>query len=81
MFYVITCKNTMNIENSGRIYLETIQYVVDPSENEHVERFLAGTDDPMYDFVHELKFSNHPILPVSPILKEAEERNKQFFLK
>jgi hypothetical protein len=35
------------------------EFVVDPSENEHMERFLAGTDDPLYDLVHELRYNPH----------------------
>ena len=39
-----------------------------------LERFLAGTDDPMYDFVHELRY-NPRALPVS---EELAEKAKDF---
>ncbi len=35
---------------------ETVVYLMHPCEREHMERYLAGTDDPMYDFVHELRY-------------------------
>jgi hypothetical protein len=31
-------------------------YIVHPDEREHMERFLAGTDDALYDYVHHLKY-------------------------
>ncbi len=37
-------------------------YLIHPSENEHMERFLAGTANPMYDFVFELR--NNPFFHV-----------------
>jgi hypothetical protein len=52
---------------------KTFHYILDPSEHEHMERYLAGTDDPMYDFVHELRH-NPRALPTSTELVEATER-------
>ena len=34
-----------------------ITYIVHSSEREHMERYLAGTDDPLYDYVHHLKYN------------------------
>ncbi len=31
-------------------------YILHPDERDHMERYLAGTDDPMYDFIHELRY-------------------------
>lgn len=33
-----------------------MMYLVHPDEREHMERFLAGTDDALYDYVHHLKY-------------------------
>ena len=48
-----------------------LTYFVDPSENEHMERFIAGTDDAMYDYVELLKYM--PRIEGSE-MKKAEER-------
>lgn len=58
--------DNINCINDQRLYTIRVitksdrieKYIVHPSENEHMERYLAGTDDPMYDFVHELRY--HP---------------------
>lgn len=34
-----------------------VVYTIDSSEHEHLERYLAGTDDPLYDFVHEIRYN------------------------
>ena len=49
------------------------KYIVHPSEKEHMERYLAGTDDPMYDFVHELRYN-----PDSLFGKEKEAAESHF---
>lgn len=36
------------------------RYYIHPCEQEHMQRYLAGTDDPMHDLVHELRY-NHTI--------------------
>lgn len=38
----------------------TCMYVVDPSEREHMERFIAGTDDALFDYVHHLQYAPAP---------------------
>jgi hypothetical protein len=52
--------------------LPVCSYYLHPCEHEHMERFLAGTDDPLYDFVHELRY-NPRAMPVSPELEMARE--------
>jgi hypothetical protein len=46
-------------------------YVVDPSENDHMERFLAGTDD----LVHELRYN--PAIRLGGDVQEAESHSKK----
>ena len=33
------------------------RYMLAPGEREHMDRFLAGTDNPLYDLVHELRYN------------------------
>jgi hypothetical protein len=33
-----------------------VVYFLHPDEREHMDRYLAGTDDAMHDFVHELRY-------------------------
>lgn len=49
------------------------RYIVHPCEKEHMERYLAGTDDPMYDFVHELRYN-----PDSAFGRERQEAESHF---
>jgi hypothetical protein len=76
--------NGQNIEYNNcldkqGLYIITITgnttYVVDPSENEHMERFLAGTDDPIYDLVHELRYN--PRIRLGEDVQEAESHFKK----
>lgn len=60
--YVLTTK-----KNGG--------FVVDPCEKEHMERFLAGTDDPLYDLVHELRYN--PNIRLGEEVREAENHFKK----
>ena len=32
-------------------------FFVHPDENEHMERFISGTDDSLFEFVHELRYN------------------------
>jgi len=50
-------------------YEESRMYLVHPDEKEHMERYLAGTDDPLYDLVHELRFN-----PQFCVVKETGEQ-------
>ena len=45
-------------------------YLVHPEESEHMERYLAGTDDPMYDLVHELRY--HPSFKMGSDIVDIE---------
>lgn len=56
--FVITTKNIGTVRHCVG---DTIKFIVHPSEHEHMERFLAGTDDPMYDFVHHLQYAPPPL--------------------
>lgn len=48
-------------------------FIVDPCEKEHMERFLAGTDDPLYDLVHELRYN-----PSTRLGKDVQEAESHF---
>ena len=50
-------------------------YLIHPDEKEHMERYLAGTDDPMYDLVHELRYN--PQFSVVNETKESFETKKR----
>lgn len=56
-FYVVTIKGEGD-------------YMVHPSERERMERILGGTDDPMYDLVHELRYN--PNVGLGTDLKDAK---------
>ena len=36
---------------------KVVNFIVASSEREHMERYLAGTDDALYDYVHHLKYN------------------------
>jgi hypothetical protein len=78
-YYIVRTKNMLHektIYDSKRSeFIEsfTCEYILHPSEYEHVERYLAGTDDPMYDFVHELRH-NPKGLPTSPELADIVDK-------
>jgi hypothetical protein len=60
--YLITVQNkhiASSTDDCGseKVILPTTTYFVHPSEHEHMERFLAGTDDALYDYVHHLQFN------------------------
>lgn len=50
-------------------------YILHPYEHERMERFLAGTEDPMYDLVHELRYN--PNIKLSSEVQEAESHFKK----
>lgn len=67
------------IDKLGLYIITTKKYgdfVVDPCEKEHVERFLAGTDDPLYDLVHELRYN--PNTRLGKDVQEAESHFKKY---
>lgn len=73
--YMIKVKNKSKyfvFKHNNEPYVpKLLTYFVDPSENEHMERFIAGTDDAMYDYVELLKYM--PRTEGSE-MKQAEER-------
>lgn len=56
--YELTVENFHQTQNVEGMILtpKTCTYLLHPREAEHMERFLAGTDDPLYDFVHALQY-------------------------
>jgi hypothetical protein len=50
--YVITVNN----KNVLREYESHTNFKIPKSEHEHMERYLAGTDDALYDYVNLLKY-------------------------
>jgi hypothetical protein len=63
------------INNTFPIYCVSVgkvEYIVDPSENEKLERILEGTDNPMYEFVHELRYNPNSFMKGRE-LQEAKE--------
>lgn len=61
------------------IYILTTEdkskYCLHPDEREHMERFLAGTDNPIYDLVHELRFN--PLFGLDKDIRKAKEEDKK----
>jgi hypothetical protein len=61
--YMIVVKNKMRIEmeredcDTEYFVPKLVNCFVASSEREHMERYLAGTDDPLYDYVHHLKYN------------------------
>lgn len=53
----------------------TIHYLLHPEEAEHMERFLAGTDDPIYDLVHELRYN--PRITLDSDVQDAKQKFEQ----
>jgi hypothetical protein len=55
-YYKCTC----NLSPYFPIYVALVDNdwcYIHPDEKDHVERFMAGTDNPLYDLVHELRFN------------------------
>jgi hypothetical protein len=52
---------------------ENKPYIVHPDEKEHMERFISGTDDPLYDLVHELRYN-----PNLRLGMDCESLNKKY---
>lgn len=59
----ITAKN-YEIDLDAKFVPPVYRYIVHPDEHENMERYLAGTDDPIYDFIH---------YQVSEVAKAAED--------
>jgi hypothetical protein len=60
---MIVVKNKMRIEmeredcDTAYFVPKLVNCFVASSEREHMERYLAGTDDALYDYVHYLKYN------------------------
>jgi hypothetical protein len=50
------------------------EYLVEFSQYEKLERILEGTDNPMYDFVHELRYNPNSFMKG----RELQEAEKDF---
>jgi hypothetical protein len=64
--------NVLNGHASKRVY-----YILHPSEHEHIKRCLAGTDDPMYDFVHELRYNPQSLPKSAELIEGTNNFNKR----
>lgn len=53
------------------VFVSELAYLVEFSEYEKLERILEGTDNPMYDFVHELRYNPNSFMKGRE-LQEAE---------
>jgi len=56
------------------IYVNKKRYLVVFSEYEKLERILEGTDNPMYEFVHELRYNPNSFMKG----RELQEAEKDF---
>lgn len=68
------CKCYPDIFPLYAIHIHTprsFSYVVHPNEKEHMERYLAGTDDALYDFVHFLRYL--PSAAISEVSRAAQD--------
>ena len=76
--YELVAKNKVKLMNviSGHSN-KRVHYILHPSEHEHIERCLAGTDDPMYDFVHELRFNPQSLPKSAELTEKTNNFNKR----
>lgn len=56
---------------------KNVEYFVDPSENEKLERILEGTDNPMYEFVHELRYNPNSFMKGRELQEAKEDFEKK----
>jgi hypothetical protein len=82
--YIVRCKNKIetsyaDIDRNEELVLipKVANYIVDASEREHMERFLAGTDDPLYDYVHLLQYGPNGGTEVNKAREEFESAAKK----
>lgn len=87
----VSCECTMNNEFDGEYYecscdlskyfpiyvakVDAYWYYIHPDEKEHVQRFMAGTDNPLYDLVDTLKF--HPRYGFDPDVQAAVDDQEE----
>ena len=69
-FYVFPAEPPITNTKDTKLYW----YVVHPDENERMERILNGTDNPLYDLVHELRYNPAISSGLSTERKEAKDR-------
>ena len=83
--YIVRCKNKIETTftdiddkyNECLVKPKVANYIVDASEREHMERFLAGTDDPLYDYVHLLQYGPDGGSEVNKAREEFESAAKK----
>lgn len=68
-FYVLPYQATERIDGEDCLYW----CVVHPDEKERMERILNGTDNPLYDLVHELRYN--PDMPDRFSSEKREAKN------
>ena len=66
-FYEITVENLVTRQTGEEPYL---QFMVHPDERERMQRVLNGTDNPMWDYVHELRYN--PDIGTHPVTKRIK---------
>jgi hypothetical protein len=57
--------------------IHVVWWIVHPDERERMQRILNGTDNPLYDLVHELRYNPNMPSCLSTDRQEAEERFEQ----
>lgn len=81
--YIIKCKNKISVSHfeGTKDFVSFVPkvatYIVDQSERENMERFLAGTDDPLYDYVHLLQYGPNGGTEVAKAKEEFESATKK----
>jgi succinate dehydrogenase flavin-adding protein (antitoxin of CptAB toxin-antitoxin module) len=74
-YYKCTCDYSAYFPLYLAHFSDKKEYYLHPDEKEHIERFLAGTDNPLYDLVHELRYN--PKFALDKDVQEAQERDKK----
>lgn len=58
-------------------YTDMYWCIVHPEENERMERIISGTDNPLYDFVHELRYNPNISSKLGSEREEAQDDFEQ----
>lgn len=72
-FYIVTYMPQKRIDG----FDDVCWCVVHPDEHERMERILNGTDNPLYDLVHELRYNPNMPTHLGVERKEAQEDFEQ----
>lgn len=72
-YYIIIYEATQKLDGVDALYW----CVVHPDEHERMERILNGTDNPLYDLVHELRYNPNMPTHLGVERKEAQEDFEQ----